>query len=293
MFGYIVPDKPNMYMKDYSLYRAFYCSICKYTGKKFGQLMRFNTNYDITFIAILLHNILDEKVELNSEICVLNPLVKKSVVKPNRLIEKSVNLNLLLLDYKLSDDIIDTGRIRKKLIKFLIRRKVRKAARACPEIHQRIIQAIKEQIQVESAKTASVDKAAHPFASMMKDIIKILTADKYDDYIGNIIYQLARFIYISDAYDDFEKDISNGEFNPLVCCFQDAKTKEELQVKHREETEYMFKSAYNEIKRNYEFVNFSLSEGIITNILWYGLKESMNKTLNNRAHCAVKAANEI
>ena len=167
-----------------------------------------------------------------------------------------MNLNLLLLDYKLSDDIIDTGRIRKKLIKFLIRRKVRKAARACPEIHQRIIQAIKEQIQVESAKTASVDKAAHPFASMMKDIIKILTADKYDDYIGNIIYQLARFIYISDAYDDFRKISQMANLIRLYVAFKTRKQKRNCRLS-TVKTEYMFKSAYNEIKRNYEFVNFS------------------------------------
>ena len=74
MYGYIIPDKPNMYIKDFTYFRAFYCGLCKSIGSKCGQLARFSTNYDMTFYNILLHNILDKKVEISNETCILNPV---------------------------------------------------------------------------------------------------------------------------------------------------------------------------------------------------------------------------
>ena len=53
MFGYVIPDKPNMFMKDYSLYRAYYCGLCKAIGERCGETMRFLTNYDVTFLSLL------------------------------------------------------------------------------------------------------------------------------------------------------------------------------------------------------------------------------------------------
>ena len=40
MYGYVVIDKPDMFVKDFALYRAFYCGYCKSVGKKCSQLMR-------------------------------------------------------------------------------------------------------------------------------------------------------------------------------------------------------------------------------------------------------------
>ena len=64
MFGYVVPDKPNMFIKDFTMYRAFYCGLCKTIGKKCSQSMRFFTNYDMTFFAALLHAVRGEQVEI-------------------------------------------------------------------------------------------------------------------------------------------------------------------------------------------------------------------------------------
>jgi len=279
MFGYVTPDKPNMYMKDYTLYRAFYCGICKSTGKMFGQFMRFSTNYDITFFSILLHNILDEKVEIVNETCILNPFFKKSVVKSDRILRMSVFINVLLLDFKLNDDIRDSGSFRKRAAKFFMRRKIKRAAREYPEIYKRIQDARAEQNKVEESGTPSVDMAAHPFASLLRDIFRMLSGDKFTDYLGRLIYQLGRFIYFSDALDDFDKDKESGEFNPLIKAYPEIKKRCELFDRHRDDMEYMLKSAYNEIKRNYEMTDFKVSEGVVTNILWYGLKVSIDKFL--------------
>lgn len=51
MFGYVIPDKPNMLVKDLSEYRAYYCGLCKAIGKSYSEKARFLTGYDCTFLA--------------------------------------------------------------------------------------------------------------------------------------------------------------------------------------------------------------------------------------------------
>ena len=56
MFGYVVPDKMNMFMKDYYGYRAFYCGLCKSIGKRCSQLMRINVYLYTSYIGQCRHN---------------------------------------------------------------------------------------------------------------------------------------------------------------------------------------------------------------------------------------------
>lgn len=77
MFGYVIPDKPNMLVKDLSEYRAYYCGLCKAIGKSYSEKARFLTGYDCTFLAAFLHNLYIETPKFNDEVCILNPVKKK------------------------------------------------------------------------------------------------------------------------------------------------------------------------------------------------------------------------
>ena len=45
MFGYVKPDAPYLYIKDDTLYKSLYCSVCKAIGKiaDKGQDFRLHT----------------------------------------------------------------------------------------------------------------------------------------------------------------------------------------------------------------------------------------------------------
>ena len=53
MFGYIRAAKPEMRIKEFELYKAVYCSLCKELGKSYGFLARLTLSYDFTFLALL------------------------------------------------------------------------------------------------------------------------------------------------------------------------------------------------------------------------------------------------
>ena len=56
MFGYVIIDKPNILIKDYATYKAYYCGMCKSLAKRSGEIMRLTLNYDIVLLSLLAHN---------------------------------------------------------------------------------------------------------------------------------------------------------------------------------------------------------------------------------------------
>ena len=43
----------------------------------------------------------------------------------------------------------------------------------------------------------------------------VLKQDRWEPYLRKFGFFLGKFIYIMDAYDDLEKDLKNGSYNPL------------------------------------------------------------------------------
>ena len=107
MYGYVTPIKEQMNTADFMLYRAYYCGICKATGKMFGLLPRFTTNYDIVFLSLLLHDFTVTDVKFESKGCVCNPFKKKTTVCRNELLDKIVNTNIIMSYYKTRDGVLD------------------------------------------------------------------------------------------------------------------------------------------------------------------------------------------
>lgn len=270
MFGYILPDKPNMFMKDYALYKSFYCGLCKSIKCHHNNVLRLSVNYDVTFINILLHGIFGQKMEFSVEGCILNPFKKKCILKDNPLSEKCVFLNTLLIDFKARDDMQDKPSFAKKILRSYLRRKVKKAKNALPEVADLLDQAYIEQVEVEKNNELSFDKVAHPFSTCMQGIFKVLCGEKYSDEIGAIAYFLTKYVYLLDAIDDFEKDKKNNEFNVFVNRFPDANTHKDL-LNHENEIQDILGGILFSVKENYERVPVFETESIITNTFWYGL----------------------
>ena len=54
MFGYIRPQKGQLRVWEYELFRAAYCGLCHTLGKRYGPVWRFLLNYDFCYLAVLL-----------------------------------------------------------------------------------------------------------------------------------------------------------------------------------------------------------------------------------------------
>ena len=102
MFGYIMPEKPELKIKEYDIYRAYYCGVCKSIGKRHGQIKRMTLTYDAAFLAMLLCSILNIETKLVKENCIVHPL-KKSFVTYNEIIDYSSDINIILAYNNIKD----------------------------------------------------------------------------------------------------------------------------------------------------------------------------------------------
>ncbi len=270
MFGYVLPDKPNMYMKDYALYKAFYCGFCHSVKCECGQVLRFSVNYDITFINILLHDLLKQEIKTEKKRCILNPQ-KKLIITHDELTRKVVQLNVLLLDFKIRDDVVD-GSKKKFFARVFLRRKTMKARRALPEVASEIDICAAKQVMVERQNTASIDRAADCFAGMMAEIFRIFCKEMFNESIRKLAYNLGKYVYLMDALDDYDKDGDRGNYNALRLMYPDCATFKLLRELHAEDIEFFAEAAIKEIEDAYAAIEVKPCEGVITNVLWYGLR---------------------
>ena len=54
MFGYVMANRPELKIREYDRYRAYYCGLCRALKKEYGLLGRLTLNYDMTFLVMLL-----------------------------------------------------------------------------------------------------------------------------------------------------------------------------------------------------------------------------------------------
>lgn len=292
MFGYVTIDKPNMFVKDYYAYRSFYCGICVNMGKKYGQLKRFLTNYDVTFLSAFVHAYKDVDVEIKNTNCILNPLSKKPIMKSSPLMPRILNVTILLAYYKIKDNIQDEGNAKYKTLSRLLNKTIKKATKAEKEIATTIDESITLLTHYENKDDISFDELCHPFATMLGKIALNL-CDTTDENVYDLFYNLGRWVYIIDAIDDLEKDFTNKTFNPLINYYKDYTDKQSFIEKHKEELTFLVNSAYNKIKYHYGFIKLNRYEGVVTNILWYGLLKNGNAILGGQTLTTTKFHKQI
>lgn len=52
MFGYVTANKPELKMREFGRYKAFYCGLCRRLGKTNGAVSRLTLSYDMTFLIL-------------------------------------------------------------------------------------------------------------------------------------------------------------------------------------------------------------------------------------------------
>ena len=101
---YIGPDRPYLFIKDETLYKAMYCGVCRCISKECGQMARTALTYDIAFMSALLHNIRGEDVKIVKRRCPVHPIKRRPMTEADELTRTLACVNTALAWYKLTDD---------------------------------------------------------------------------------------------------------------------------------------------------------------------------------------------
>ena len=283
MFGYVIPDKNNMYIKDFNVFQAYYCGLCKALSRSGSQLSRLCTNYDTTFYNALLHSLTDTEVKIERKLCLINGK-KKPVIVTDDLTRKVADLSVLLVYYNALDDVHDGKKSRAAVVGVLAARK-RAAASRLKEADALMKECFRKLDILEKRNSAQLDLVADCFASLMRDVTRTLIPT--DEHIDTFMYNLGRLVYFFDAADDVEKDAKKGRYNPLIAAYGKCDTKAEFLEKNAQELDFLLRSTYNKLVGAYNHMHIVVSEGMLSNTVYLGLNMQMERLLKGDDKCQV------
>ena len=219
MYGYVRPVKPELKCRDFDLYRATYCGMCRCLRRRYGLLAPMLLNFDFTFLALLLWEPETSFTPCRGR-CHANPLTRRDMCPDSPALELAADESMILAWWKLKDSVRDEGLWRgmpARVLCLLLARPYRRAAGRRPEFDRAVRESLKELTLLEQEGCPSMDRAADTFARLLQAAAPGEGAR--GRVLSQMLYHLGRWIYLVDARDDLESDRAAGRYNPIVLRF--------------------------------------------------------------------------
>ncbi len=294
MFGYIKTDKPEMKIKEYEAYRGLYCSLCKAMGKHFGLLSRLTLSYDITFLLLARLSFTGTLPMFESGRCPFNPTKKCNYCHNTDEELRYVSaVSMMMFYHKVRDNITDSSFF-KRLLMYLILPwaavKYKKAKKMYPQVAEVIEESMKRQAHTEKKNTAVTDEASHNSA----DALGKITAYGISDPEGNIYrfgYGIGKWVYLTDAFDDIDKDIKAKSYNVFVNKYN--LTSGELSDEIKDEITGTINMSGGVFITAYENIKSKTLAPIMENIIYEGIHKSLDRILKGETQDKIERNKRI
>ncbi|MGN1348707.1 MAG: DUF5685 family protein [Acutalibacteraceae bacterium] len=221
MFGYLKPYKNELKLKQINEYKKAYCTVCYGLRKNIGLFSSLSLNYESVFLYVFLESLSNHSEKLNQIkfSCPINPFkkVKSSVI--DQLLEYVSYINYLLVLLKLIDNYRDTKKIIYKFVfnLFSKNKRYQKLQQKYIDIDAKIRLLYDELYKLETNNSQDFDKCSATMGEVLFEIVD------YYFKLQNIECEKAKifarhlgmYVYLIDAYDDYEKDLKKQTYNPL------------------------------------------------------------------------------
>ncbi|HAK58736.1 MAG TPA: hypothetical protein DCP06_07135 [Lachnospiraceae bacterium] len=244
MFGYVVVNKPELKIREFTDYNAYYCGLCHMLRDKFGLSAGLTLTYDMTFLILLLDSLYEPRYESKQRHCPIHPVKKKPMIK-NEITEYAADMNMLLSWGHLKDDWEDEKKLVgligdigfKRRAEYVMKRYRRQTGVVLGSLAS--LQAIEKKYMSEwssiesefegklhpdtdqiSYTEADIDEISQPFGDLMGEIF-VMREDAFAPTLRGFGSMLGKYIYIKDALEDIEKDRKKGCFNPFLHISKD------------------------------------------------------------------------
>lgn len=299
MFGYVTPLKSELKIREFNKFRGYYCGLCNSIKKQFGNIPRMSLNYDMTFLALFLQALTDEKEEADMLRCFVHPTKKKPTIINSLAIDYAANMNVSLFYYKMLDDFNDDRTLKSKASLIFLNPYQKKFSSKIKVINEKIEKSLKDLSILEKEKNfSSIDDICHPFAEIVGNIMMMypnkLKNDSFDlrEDLYSFGYSLGKWIYLIDALDDLKEDIEKGKFNPLNYLYnKDNISYDELLTKIKDRLEFNILNCAYTCREIFYKLPLNNNNDIIKNIIELGMMDRYIRIINkNNNTCNMKGS---
>jgi len=283
MFGYVTPFKMEMKIKDYEKFKAYYCGLCNSIKSNYGNLPRLTLNYDMTFLAVLLDSLSEDKYNFTEFKCLMHPLKKRLMLNNNAALDYAAFCNTTLAYYKLMDDVQDNKSSKSKVFSMFLKNYLKKS-----KVEDNVVmEYTKEKLLLLNTleanyKDISLDELSHVFADLTGFIVSFYYKEAtFKENLYWLGYNLGKWIYIIDAYDDLEKDMKDNSFNAINSLLNtDNLDLKSFSVLIKPRIDFILVSCAEQCLKYLNTLPLIKNEDILYNILELGLMEKMEKVFN-------------
>ncbi len=218
MFGYVLINKEELKFKEYDVYKSYYCGLCQTLNNRSGRFAQLTLNYDMTFLQLLLTGLYEPETKLVNFRCKIHPF-KRTIKRSNEITDYIADMNLFLAYLNCIDDWKDEKKLSRKIYTLLVKNKVRKIKKQYPEKTAKLEEILKKSSEYEKKKEYDIDKISSYSGELMSELF-LYKEDEWKEALSKMGFFLGKYIYIIDAYEDIEKDLKNGNYNPFTKIYQ-------------------------------------------------------------------------
>lgn len=289
MFGYVTPLKPELKIREYNLFRSYYCGLCFSIKQNFGNLPRMALNYDMTFLGLLLDGLTKESLTIEPKRCMAHPTNKKPVILNNKALSYAAEMNISLVYFKLLDDVFDDGDLKSKTLATMLSPYKKKFSKEISQVNDVISENLKKLSELETnLKFSSIDEICDPFSIIVGKILELYPYDIVDDSkeirdnLYNLGYALGKWIYLVDALDDLEDDMKKNKFNPINYLFNEDNIEYKIFINNiKERIEFSVLNCACSCKLYLDELNLHRNKDILENIISLGMMDKYTKVANS------------
>ena len=283
MFGYIKPNVPELRVRDYELYKATYCGLCRTMGKCTGCVSKMTLSYDFVFFALVRMALLKAKGELKRRRCVLHPLKKRPMLEINPTLEYTAKSSVILTRIKLKDNINDTHGFSRFFARIagLVSIFFKKTDKNLLPLADKIKACFEELLLLEKEECDSIDMVANTSGELIGHVASFGLDEESAKIAYEIGFHLGKWVYVIDACDDLEKDVKKKSYNVLKYAFGNSLSDEDKELLKR--AMLLELDAMSKYVERIDFSQHRDVEAIIKNIIFEGLVQETDKVLEIKA----------
>lgn len=276
MFGYIYVNEQELKLKEYTVYRSFYCGLCHNLKQRYGRTAQMMLNYDLTFLALLLSGLYEPDTESFEKRCIPHPVKKHKMVE-NEAVDYAADMCVLLSYQKLKDDWEDEKKQTRRAAAAMLWPAYEKVAEKYP----RQVKAIEENIRLlheaERQNCKDIDYVAGLTGKFLAELF-VWKDDIWQDELRTLGFFMGKYIYLMDALEDVEQDKKNKNYNLFSEYGPVWGTEKEKEIHE------ILVAMMTEVSRSFERLPILQNAEIIRNILYSGVwcKYVMIKERNSK-----------
>lgn len=276
MFGYVTVAKNQLTEEEYKTFCAYYCGVCRAMGSQGSQVSRLGLSYDITFLALVLSSVIGDDTETAEKRCLAHPLGKRCTVINDKAVEYAAAVGVMLDYLKLADDFHDERSVIAAAGMLFMHSGYRRAGKKLAAETELIKHGLGRLSALEAENCGSVDETADAFAKILEGLFTpdFIADEAQRRILAWLGYNLGRWIYIIDAYNDMEDDDRDGAYNPFLAG---GKTPEEQ--KSSGDNELSLTLTLSNIASAFELLELRKNRSIIGKMIYTSLKQKQLSVL--------------